>query len=372
MSTIPLIDLRAQYRSIKLEIDEAIQRVLDLGQFVLGPEVEALERELAAYCGTKHAVAVASGTDALQLSLRACGIGPGDDVLTSAYSFFATAEAILAVGARPRFVDIDPLTYTMDPEAVAASVTRRTTAILPVHLYGHPCDMDRVMAIARRYHLAVIEDCAQAIGAVHHGEWVGSFGQTAALSFYPTKNLGGYGDGGMVLTSNTRIAERVRLLRNHGSRSRYRHLAVGTNSRLDEVQAAILRVKLRHLNRWTRARRRHAALYAQQFRARHLTQVTLPQERAENVHVYHLYSIRTRRRDRLAALLARRGIDTQVAYPATIPAQAALTGLIRRRRAYPVAEAVSRDILSLPMYPELSPQAIMRVVREIATTLGRS
>ncbi|MBI4340976.1 MAG: DegT/DnrJ/EryC1/StrS family aminotransferase, partial [Candidatus Omnitrophica bacterium] len=238
MPNIPLLDLRAQYRSIKPEIDAAIQRVLDSGHFILGPEVEALEREIAAYCGATHAVGVASGTDALELSLRALGIGAGDEVITTAFSFFATAEAIVAVGAIPVFVDIELQTYNLDPEQVAAAVTPRTTAILPVHLYGHPCAIEPIMATAKRHGLKVIEDCAQAIGAQVHGKRVGSFGHAAALSFFPSKNLGGYGDGGMVVTNDAKVADAVKLLRVHGSRRRYWHEQLGRNSRLDELQAA--------------------------------------------------------------------------------------------------------------------------------------
>ena len=349
------------------EIDRAIRRVLASGQFILGPELEALEREVAAACGTRHAVGVASGTDALILALRACGIGPDDEVVTSAYSFFATAEAILAVGATPIFVDIEPATYTLDPRQVASSITRRTRAILPVHLYGHPADLRAILRIARAHRLTVIEDCAQAIGAAVGGCPVGSFDEAAAFSFYPSKNLGACGEGGMVLTPSAAIAEQVRLLRNHGSRRRYQHLLLGTNSRLDELQAAILRVKLQRLARWNAARRRLAARYARAF-ARHglLRQVVLPETRAGCTHVFHLYVIRIRQRDRIQRHLARVGIDTQVAYPSTVPSQPALRRIIRRRRRYPIAEAVSRDILALPMYPELTATQVERVVAMIA------
>ena len=364
--SIPFIDLREQYRSIRSQIDRAVHRVLASGQFILGAEGEALEREVAASCGTHHAVAVASGTDALELALRACGIGEGNEVITSVYSFFATAEAILAVGATPVFVDIDPETYSLDPARVIAKITRRTTAILPVHLYGHPCDMRRLVAIARRYRLKLIEDCAQAIGARDHGRAVGGFGDAAALSFYPTKNLGGYGDGGMVLTNHARVADQVRLLRNHGGRTRYRHLAIGTNSRLDELQAAVLRVKLRHLNRWIISRRRLARRYAAAFRRYHLDRIIVPRERPGSFHVYHLYTIRVPGRDRIARELARHGIGTQVAYPSTLASQPALKGVIRRSASYPVAEAASRTVLSLPMHPELSAAAISRIVTSIA------
>ena len=365
--TIPLIDLKAQYRAIKTEIDRAIRRVVEGSQFILGPEVESLERELAVYCGTRYAVGVASGTDALELSLRACGIGPGDEVLTTAFSFFATAGAIAAVGAVPVFVDIEPATYNLDPDELALRVTRRTKAIIPVHLFGHPCGMDAVLRLARKRHLAVIEDCAQAIGARFRGRRVGSFGTAAALSFYPSKNLGGYGDGGMVVTNDRRVAERVRLLRVHGSKARYRHTVLGTNSRLDELQAAVLRVKLRRLDRWNQARRRHAARYTAAFQDLGLTEVGLPRELLGCEHVYHLYSVRLRRRDRVQRALTLDGIATQVAYPSTLPSQPALASF--RRGRFPRAEQAARQILALPMYPELTPLLIERVARALSRAL---
>ncbi|MEK7214768.1 MAG: DegT/DnrJ/EryC1/StrS family aminotransferase, partial [Chloroflexota bacterium] len=258
---VPLVDLKAQYQRLKPEIDAAVGRVLASGQFILGPEVKALEQELAAYCGTTEAVSVASGTDALELSLRACGIGPGDEVITTASSFFATAEAILAVGARPVFVDIEPLTYTIDVAQIVPAVSPRTKAILPVHLYGHPCDMDALMRIAQRYKLLVIEDGAQAIGARDREQRVGSFGIAGCFSFFPSKNLGAYGDGGAVVTNDGKVAEHLRLLRVHGSSQKYVHTISGRNSRLDELQAAILRAKLPYLEAWHQARRQHAQTY---------------------------------------------------------------------------------------------------------------
>ena len=364
---IPLIDLQAQYRAIKPQLDRAVRTVMERGQFILGPEVEALEQELAAYCGTAHAVAVASGTDALELSLRACGVGPGDEVLTTAYSFIATAEAIVAVGAKPVFADIDPVSYALDPAELEARISRRTKAIVPVHLYGHPCDMDAIARIARRHRLAVIEDCAQAIGSRLGGRRVGGFGDTAALSFYPSKNLGACGDGGMVVTDHPRLAQRIRLLRVHGSRRRYRHEVLGTNSRLDELQAALLRVKLRHLERWTAARREHAARYGRAFARRGLLErVRLPQERPGCEHVYHLYTVRLALRDRVQAALERKGISTQVAYPIPLPAQPALAAYRRSGQSFPHAARAAREVLSLPMYPELTPQAIEAVVEAVA------
>ena len=363
---IPLLDLRAQYQSIKPELDAAIQRVLESGQFILGPEVEAFEREMAAYCGAAHAVGVASGTDALELSLRAYGVGPGDEVITTAFSFFATAEAILAVGALPVFIDIEPVTYNLDPSQLTGAVTKRTKAILPVHLFGHPCDIETVTAFARARHLKVVEDCAQAIGAEVRGKRVGTFGDAAAFSFYPTKNLGGYGDGGMVITNDPQIAEQVRLLRAHGSRERYRHPTLGTNSRLDELQAAILRVKLRHLDQWNEARRALAARYHELIAAQCASQVTPPQERPSCRHVYHLYAVRSPIRDQLAHALAEESIATQICYPGSMPSQPALAGAPSSRGIWPCADEVAKTILALPLYPELTAEQQRRVINGLS------
>lgn len=369
---IPLVDLTAQYHTLKPELDEAIQRVLTSGRFILGPEVEALEREAAAYCGTSSAVGVASGTDALELALRACGIGPGDEVVTTAFSFFATVEAIIAAGASPVFVDIEPLTYTLDPAQVEAKLSPRTKAILPVHLYGHPCDMGAIMRLAQAHHLSVIEDCAQAIGAQYQGRRVGSFGTAGCFSFYPTKNLGAYGDGGMVMTNDARLAEQIRTLRAHGSNARrYHHDRLGTNSRLDELQAAILRVKLRSLDHWNAARRRHALCYAQTLRRYGLDgKVRPPHEQPGCMAVYHLYTVRVKQRDRVQQVLEAQGIESQAAYPSTLPAQPALKPLLAAPVAVPQAEAAARDVLSLPMYPELTAELIDRVVAQLARALA--
>lgn len=333
----------------------------------MGPDVEALERELAAYCGTSFAVAVASGTDALILALRAAGVGPGDGVATSALSFFATAEAILAVGARPVFVDIDPATYTLDPRRLEHACAEGVKAVLPVHLYGHPCEMEPILRLAKARRLLVIEDCAQAIGAQEGGRRVGSFGTAGCLSFYPTKNLGAYGDGGMVVTNDEALAARIRLLRAHGSRERYHHEVVGTNSRLDELQAAILRVKLRHLESWNEARRRHAQRYREAFLRRGSSGVVLPEERPGARHVYHLFCIRAPHRDRLQRHLEARGIGTQVAYPSMLPAQPALAPWVAAPHAFPVAEAVSREVLALPIAPTLTPEAIDEVAAHVTS-----
>jgi len=366
------VDLTAQYQTIKPEIDAAIQRVLARGQFILGPEVEALEQEIAAYCGTTDAVAVASGTDALELTLRACGIGPSDEVLTPALSFFATAEAIAAVGAKPVFVDIEPLTYTIDPSRIEARISPRTKALLPVHLYGHPCQMDELMRIATQHRLKVIEDCAQAIGARFHDKRVGSFGIAGALSFYPSKNLGAYGDGGMVVTNDPRLAEQVRLLRDHGSPDRIRHEVLGgRNSRLDELQAAILRVKLPYLEAWTQARRRHAETYRGLIEQAHLEELILPQEQPGCWHVFHLYVIRCQKRDILHHELVKQGIGAQVHYPLALPFQPALTVLGHRPGQLPEAEHAAREVLSLPLYPELTVEQIQTVVDHLRIILPR-
>ena len=369
MAQIPLIDLRAQYESIRPEINKAIQSVLDRGQFILGPEVKALEKEIAAYYGTRHAVAVTSGTDALELSLRACGIGEGDEVLTTAFSFFATAEAVVAVGAKPVFVDIEPETYTIDVAQMESHLTPRTRAIIPVHLYGHPCDMAELLAFAKAHHLKVIEDCAQAIGASINDKQVGSFGHTGAFSFFPSKNLGGYGDGGIVTTDDAATADSIRLLRAHGSREKYRHLLMGTNSRLDELQAAILRVKLRRLDAWNDARRKNAHAYTQAFRKLNLPGLAAPVEKSACRAVYHLYCLRLTKRDAVKASLTQAGIGNQVAYPGTLPEQPALASFRRNGENFPQAEKAAREVLALPLYAELSAQQIEQVVSAVARAL---
>jgi len=366
---IPLLDLQAQYQAIKPEIDAAIQRVLDRGQFILGPEGEALEQEIAAFCGTKHAVGVASGTDALELSLRALGIRPGDEVITTAYSFFATAEAIVAVGAIPVFADIELATYNLDPEQAALLITPRTKAILPVHLYGHPCAIEPILALARTHRLKVVEDCAQAIGATYQDHRVGSFGDAGTLSFYPTKNLGGYGDGGMVVTNSADVADQVRLLRTHGSRGQYWHEALGKTSRLDELQAAILRVKLRHLDGWTQARRRCARLYQEALSSLQANGLVLPQELPGCTHVFHQYSIRLDNRDAVQQALSKQGIASQVYYPSTLPQQPALAVLPLPSRQFPNAEAACRTLLSLPIFPELTEDQLRLIVKAVADSL---
>ena len=370
-ASVPFLDLQAQYRAIRPEIDAAIARVLASGQFVLGPEGKALEREIAAGCGVAHGVGVASGTDALELALRACDIGPGDEVITTPLSFIATAEAIAAVGATIVFADIEPAAYTLDPQAVAAHVTPRTRAVIPVHLYGHPCDMDALAVVAQRHQLVVIEDCAQAIGARLHDRPLGSFGIAGCLSFYPTKNLGGYGDGGMIVTRDEALDGRTRLLRQHGDRARYDHVVIGRNSRLDELQAAILRAKLPHLDAWTDARRRLAALYTRLLAPLRSNGVVPPEERPGSFHAFHAYTVRCPNRDDVARRLAERGIATQVYYPTTLPHQPALRESMSGHADCPAAERASREVLSLPLYPELTESAVEQVSMVLSETVRR-
>ncbi|MGB9885731.1 MAG: DegT/DnrJ/EryC1/StrS family aminotransferase [Moorellales bacterium] len=357
---IPILDLTRQYESIKGEIDAAIRRVVTSGRFILGPEVEALEREIAQLCGTKHAVAVASGTDALLLALRAVGVGPGDAVIVPSFTFFATAGAVCNAGATPVFADVDPRTLNLDPAKVAERLSSdpalraRTKAIIPVHLYGQAADMDDILALAREYGLYVIEDAAQAIGAEYRGRKAGAMGHLGCFSFFPTKNLGAYGDGGMVVTSDDELAERVRLLRVHGARPKYYHHLVGTNSRLDALQAAILRAKLPHLAEWTAKRQALAARYDELLRG--IPGLTLPHRAPDRTHVFHQYTVRVAggRRDALRAYLAERGIGTEVYYPLPLHLQPCFAHLGYREGDLPESKRASREVLSLPMFPELT------------------
>ncbi len=319
---VPFVDLTRQHRSIEREILAATKKVYEGGRFILGEEVAAFEKEFARYCGVRYGVGVGSGTDALFLALRAAGIGEGDGVVTVANSFIATALAISFTGAMPLFVDIDPGSYTMDPDQLAlflkrekAKGSQKIKAVLPVHLYGHPAEMDSIMEIANRYSLVVIEDACQAHGAKYGGKRIGSFGALGCFSFYPTKNLGGYGDGGIVVTDQKKYADRLRLLRSYGERRKYHHVIKGGNSRLDELQAAVLRVKLRYLDQWTEERRRNARIYTEMLAS---SGVVCPIENRAVKHVYHLYVIRTQKRDVLQAFLKKRGVETLIHYPRPI------------------------------------------------------
>ena len=366
--SVPALNLKAQYETIRDEIEPVIKRVIESQMFVLGPEVEELEKELALYCGTARAVGCASGSDALLLPLMTLGIGPGDEVITTPYSFFATAGSIWRTGARPVFVDIEPDTYNIDPERIAAAVTPRTKAIIPVHLYGQAADMDPIMAIAAQHSLHVIEDAAQAIGAVYNGKRVGGLGHIAAFSFYPSKNLGGFGDGGLMTTDDPVIARSLARLRVHGMEPKYHHHEVGFNSRLDALQAAILRVKLRRLDGWTLDRRQAAARYQSLFEAHGLTEwVGLPREREGLVSVFNQYVIRVpgSMRDPLREALTARQIGTEIYYPVPLHLQPCFASLGHKPGDFPHSEAAARETLALPIYPELTDEQQHFVVGSI-------
>ncbi len=367
LEPIPQFDLSGQYAAIAAETRAAIERVLSSQQFILGREGAALEDEISALCDVAHGIGVASGTDALILALRVCGVQAGDEVLLPTSTFVATGSAVSALGAEPLFVDIRPETYTLDPSELERRVTPRTRAIIAVHLYGLAADMDPIAAFAKSRKLPLIEDCAQAIGAVYKGRRVGSFGDAACFSFYPTKNLGAYGDAGMIVTNSAEIAARLRTLRNHGQTAKYLSSEPGWNSRLDEIQAAILRVKLRHLADWRRARRSNAAEYTRLLQQ--VPGIMPPREPDGFEHVYHQYTIRTERRDALQQHLAARKIGSTVYYPHPLHLQPLYASLGYKQGDFPHAERAAQEVLSLPMYPELRKDQIARVVEAIAEFL---
>jgi dTDP-4-amino-4,6-dideoxygalactose transaminase len=364
---VPYLDLKAQYASIKTEIDAAIARVLDSCQFVLGSEVAGFEREFSTYCGTSACIAVNSGTSALHLALIAAGVGPGDEVVTVPFTFVASVAAVLYAGARPVLVDIDPRSFTLDPAAIEAAITPRTKAVLPVHLYGQPADMDPIMEIARRHGLIVIEDAAQAHGAKYKGRPVGSIGDMACFSFYPGKNLGAYGEGGAVTTSDAEFARTIRMLRDWGQDRKYHHVLRGFNYRMEGFQGAILRVKLRHLEQWTEARR---ALVHQYDALLADCEVETPPEMPWARHVYHVYTLRSDDRDALQASLTTEGIQTGVHYSVPVHLQPAYADLGYGAGAFPQAEAAAKQVLSLPLYPELSTDSVTEVARIVRRAVG--
>jgi len=360
--TVPLLDLKAQYADIRRDVDEAVKRVMESTRFIGGPEVSGLEEEVARYSQCAHGIGVASGTDALLLSLRALGVGPGDEVITSAYSFFASAGTIANNGATPVFVDVDPRTYNLDPHRLEAAFTPRTKAVVAVSLYGQCCDMTAVKAICDKRRVWLIEDAAQSIGSEWEGKRSGSTADFGCFSFFPSKNLGGAGDGGMVVTQDAERAERVKLLREHGAKPKYHHSIVGTNSRLDALQAAILRVKLKHLDRWSEGRARNAALYDTMFEG---SKVGRPWKDPRARHIYNQYVIRTPDRDGLKQFLADRGIGTEIYYPVPLHLQKCFATLGYREGDMPHSEAAARETLALPIYPELTEDQ----VRYVATTV---
>lgn len=363
---VPFVDLGAQYAEIKSEVNAAIGGVLQRGDFILGEGVRRFEAEFAAYCDAEHGIGVDSGTSALELAIRAFDIGVGDEVITAANTFIATALSVTHAGATPVFVDIDPATYTIDPDLIEASITERTKAIIPVHLYGHPADMDRIMEIAGKHDLAVIEDASQAHGARYKGARVGSIGHAAAFSLYPAKNLGAYGDAGIVVTSDAEIAETVALLRNYGSKEKYRHLVPGFNRRLDTMQAVVLSVKLRYLDGWNAARRDHALHYGNLL-GNAAGDLVIPRVTPWADPVFHVYVIQVAERDRLISELADRSVSTVVHYPVPIHLQPAYAALGYGAGDFPVTEAAADRIVSLPMFAEISQNDIEFVAEAVAT-----
>jgi dTDP-4-amino-4,6-dideoxygalactose transaminase len=369
---IPLVDLKAQYDSLKSEIDKAIAGVIEGTQFILGSEVRAFEAETASYCQTKYAVGVASGTDALQLAVLACGIKPGDEVITTPFTFIATAETVAKCGAVPVFIDIDPKTYNIDPGKIKAKITKKTRAILPVHLYGQPADMDPILELAAKYNLKVIEDCAQALGSKYKSKKVGSMGDAGCLSFFPSKVLGAYGDGGMVVTNNPEVAEKVTQLRNHGSTRKYFYDMAGFNSRLDELQAAILRVKLRHLDEWLEVRRLKASLFSRLLGR--IEGVEPPYEAPYGYHVFNYYTIRLNNarfnRDKLQEYLRGQGVATAIYYPLSLHLQGVYQSLGYKAGDFPESEKAQEVVLSLPIYPELHDDEIEKIARLVDSAGG--
>ncbi len=392
--SIPLLDLKPQYQALKAEIKDAVERVMDAQAFILGPEVAALEKEVAAYSGCAHGIGVSSGSDALIIALMAMDLQPGDEVITTPFTFFATAGAIARLGAKPVFVDIDPVTFNIDPLRIAEAITPRTRAIMPVHLYGQLAAMEPIMAIAEQHQLVVIEDAAQAIGAAENGRRAGAIGHMGCFSFFPSKNLGGFGDGGMVVTNDARLAEKLIVLRNHGMQPKYYHQMIGGNFRLDALQAAVLRIKLRHLDAWSAQRRQNAALYRAAFIAAGLAcppsrpacmgsacrpgpggcdldraAIVLPETREACEHIYNQFIIRTARRDEVVAALAREQIGHEIYYPVPLHRQECFAYLGYQEGDFPAAECAARTTLALPIYPEVGEDNIKTVVATIARSL---
>lgn len=358
---VPMVDLKRQFQGIKDEILGVLAEILESSHYILGSKVSEFEEKVADYHYVNNAIGVASGTDALHLSIDALDIGEGDEVITSPFTFFATVEAILYTGAVPVFVDVEPDTLNIDVKQIEAHITKKTKAILPVHLFGHPADMEKILEIAKKYRLKVIEDCAQSFGAELNGRKAGSFGDAGCFSFYPSKNLGGYGDGGMITLNNPKVAEKIRELRNHGSSGAYRHKRVGFNSRLDEIQAGILLVKFKHIDEYNSQRRRNATRY----NALLSEKIICPTEKEGAYHVYQQYTIMSRKRNMIQQSLREKGISSVVYYPVPLHLQGALKFLGYQKGDFPVAEKAAREVLSLPMYPELEERTIIKIAKII-------
>jgi dTDP-4-amino-4,6-dideoxygalactose transaminase len=367
---VPFLDLKAHHQGLRAEFEAAIRDVMDGGAFAGGPHVAKFESDFASYCGCPYAVGVGSGTDAIWLTLLALGVGPGDEVITVPHTFIATAEAISFTGARPVFVDIDEQAYTMDPRRLERAITCRTKAIIPVHIFGQAADMHPILDIATMHGLPVIEDASQAHGAQYKGRKVGSLGVAGCFSFYPGKNLGAFGEAGAVVTRSKELQEKIQVLRDHGQIRKYHHRVVGWNGRMDGIQAAVLQIKLKHLDRWNAARRANAGLYKQCFGS--TEQLITPWEADYAFHVYHLYAVRVKNRDSILQALAERGISCSIHYPVPVHLQEAYRGLYYPRGSFPGAERCAREFLSLPMFPELSPEQIEAVSRELVSLVKNS
>lgn len=365
-SPVPLLDLKAQYATIRDQVQDAIERVLESQQFILGAEVEALEQEIAAYSQCEFGIGMSSGTDAILVALMALDIRPGDQVIIPAYTFFATAGCVARLGAQPVFVDVDPQTFNLDPAKIKAAITPRTRALMPVHLFGQCAEMEPIVELARKHNLAIIEDAAQAIGSDYRGQRAGAMGQLGCFSFFPSKNLGGIGDGGMITTNDRALAERVRLLRNHGAHPKYYHKLIGGNFRLDAIQAAVLRVKLNYLDQWSAARQKNAARYRQLFAEAQLEMIGLPIEEPDRRHIYNQFVIRIPERDALAAYLKQNNIGTEIYYPVPLHLQECFAELGYRVGDFPESERAAKETLALPIYPELSGAQQRAVVDAIA------
>ncbi len=365
---VPYLDLKAQYQTISSEINGEVKRVLESGAFILSPELESLETEFASFSGCEHAVGVSSGTSALHLAILAAGIKPGDEVLTVSMTFVATVAAIEYARAIPRFVDINPLYQTIDTEKIGSAITKKTKAIIPVHLHGQSCDMAPLLALAEQHGLTVIEDAAQAHAASYHGKTLGTLGRLGCFSFYPGKNLGAYGEGGMVLCANKEDADQIKLLRNWGSSRRYHHEQRGFNYRLDAIQSAILRVKLRHLEAWTQRRREIASLYTQSLRG---VPLTLPSELPNSRHVYHIYAVRVKSREQVAQMLLERGIQSNSHYPIPVHLQEGYRDLGYQTGDFPESEKMANETLSLPIYPEMTNEQVLFVSEQLKEIVSK-
>jgi dTDP-4-amino-4,6-dideoxygalactose transaminase len=362
---VPMLDLTEQYQGMKTEILSILDDVMSKAHFILGDNVKKLEKDIAEFSSSKHGIGVANGSDALNIAMLGCGIQPGDEVIVPSFTFFATAGAVSRIGAIPVFVDIDPKTFNIDPSSIEKAITSKTKAIIPVHLYGQMADMERIKEIADKHNLVIIEDAAQAIGSLHRGKKVGELGTAATYSFFPTKNLGAYGDAGMIITNDDEIAERVRVLRVHGSKPKYYHHVLGYNSRLDEMQAAILNVKFPHLNDWSELRREKAQTYTQLLHEMLGDKVVTPYVEEFNHHVFHQYTIRVQKRDELQAYLKEQGVETMVYYPKPLHLQPVFAELGFKEGDLPESEKAAREAISLPMFPELKIEQQQYVVEKI-------